>query len=104
MAVKHLSKNDFDAFIGKGYSVIDFWASWCGPCQMMGPVFEDISKEYSKAKFAKVSTEEEQELAAKYRIMSIPCLVVFKDGKEIGRILGFMPKDSLKKEIERYIK
>ncbi len=88
MAVKHLSKADFDLFVSKGHAVVDFWASWCGPCQMLGPVFEELSNEYKKARFAKVSTEEEQELSARFQVRSIPCMIVFEDGKETGRILG----------------
>ncbi len=81
--------------------VIDFWASWCGPCQMMKPVFEEVSLEFEgKLKFAKLSTEDEPEIAQQYDIRGIPCLVIFKDGKESTRLVGFMQKEELKEKLE----
>ncbi len=81
--------------------IIDFWASWCMPCKMMAPVFEDLSKDYvGKLKFAKVNTEEQQLLASEFGIMSIPTLVIVKDKTEIGRISGFGPKPALKARID----
>ena len=69
--------------------IVDFWAPWCGPCKMMAPVFEKVSKGFPlKTLFAKVNTEEEQNLGARFNIRSIPTLVIFKDGKEIQRVSG----------------
>lgn len=85
--------------------VIDFWASWCGPCQMMTPVFEELSKEYTgKLKFCKVNTETEPALASHFGIRGIPCLIVAKDGEEIDRIVGFAPKEELKQQIDKILK
>ncbi len=85
--------------------VVDFWAPWCGPCQMMGPVFEDLEKDFTgKVKFCKVNVDEEQEIGAKNNIRGIPCLVIFKNGKEIGRVVGFQDKDALKEKISSHIK
>jgi thioredoxin len=105
MAVVKLGKTNFKKEIKSDLPVIvDFWASWCGPCQMLGPVFEELSKEFEgKVKFGKVSTEDESNLANEYGIRSIPCMIIFKNGVESDRILGFMNKESLKKEIQKRI-
>lgn len=74
--------------------LVDFWAPWCGPCQMAGPVLEELAKEFAgKVKFAKVNVDEEPELAAQYGVMSIPTVVVFNQGKEIDRQIGFGGKE-----------
>lgn len=86
--------------------VIDFWASWCGPCQMMAPVYEELAGEYHEqgtAKLCKLSTEEEPELAQQHGIRGIPTLGIFKDGKEVDRIVGFGPKEVLKQRIDQGI-
>jgi len=85
--------------------IIDFFADWCGPCQMMKPVFEKISKEYEgKLKFAKVNTEDNPQLAEKFEIQGIPCLIIAKKGKEVDRIVGFMSEASLKQKINDILK
>lgn len=81
--------------------VVDFWAAWCGPCRMMAPVLDQLAGEYNgNVKFAKVNVDEHQDVAARYGIMSIPTLVIFKEGQEIGRVVGYMPKDKLKEELQ----
>lgn len=81
--------------------IADFWAPWCGPCQMMKPVFEELSLMYEgKLKFVKINVDEEQELGSKFNIMGIPALVVFNNSQEVDRIVGFLPKDALKQKID----
>lgn len=79
--------------------LVDFWASWCGPCRMVGPILEAISEERSDIKICKVNVDEEQELAAQFGIMSIPTLVVVKDGKIVNKAVGAMPKGEILKLI-----
>ncbi len=85
--------------------IVDFYADWCGPCQMMKPIFEELSDSYKgKLKFAKINTDENDEIAGRYSIEGIPCLILMKKGKEIGRIIGFVGKDQLKQKIDKIIR
>jgi thioredoxin 1 len=101
---KEITAESFDKFVGKGVSVIDFWAAWCGPCQMMGPIFEEVAKEMEgKAAFGKVDVDKTGELAQRFMVMSIPTLIVFKNGEQVDRISGVAPKDALKKRITDHL-
>ena len=93
MSVLHLNESEFNEKVaGSSVAMVDFWATWCGPCKMLAPVIEDIGKKYDgKAVVAKVDVDENQSLAAKYGVMSIPTVIFFKDGKEIDRKVGVMP-------------
>lgn len=103
MALVHMTEKNFESEALKSNVpvIVDFWADWCPPCKMLAPVFEELSSEYSgKLKFAKLNTDEASGIAQKYGVMSIPTLILFKGGKEAGRIVGAMPKQELKKRID----
>ncbi len=95
----HLEKENFDELI-KDKVVVDFFATWCGPCKMLGPVFEELSTEINDIKFVKVDIDEHEDLCRKYKVMSVPTLIVFDKGKEVKRNIGFIPKDKLKEFIK----
>lgn len=80
--------------------ILDFYADWCGPCQMMKPVLEEFREAHPEIKVRAVNIDEEEELAVEYRVSSIPCLVVLKDGKEVNRAVGVMPLKKLEKLAE----
>ncbi|MGX8774571.1 MAG: thioredoxin [Bacillota bacterium] len=76
--------------------LVDFWATWCGPCRMLAPTIEEIAEEYEgKVKVGKVNVDDEQELAFRFGIMSIPTLIVFKNGEAVNQTMGFQPKESI---------
>ncbi|MCG6553323.1 MAG: thioredoxin [Candidatus Magnetominusculus sp. LBB02] len=84
--------------------LVDFWAVWCGPCRMVAPIVEDIAKEYAgKLKVLKLNTDENPDIASKYKIMGIPTLMLFKHGEKIDQLVGAVPKNQLKEKIDAHL-
>lgn len=97
MAHMDLTEKNFDSVIGSGITLVDFWASWCGPCRMLSPIVEELSKTH---KVGKVNVDEEMALAQRYGITSIPSLLVFKGGKLVNQSLGYQSLESLQALME----
>lgn len=96
--MKHLDDTNFDQEIASGVTLVDFYADWCGPCRMMNPIIEELAKELEgKAKIVKLDIERAQKTTATFGVTSIPTVIVFKDGKEVNRVVGLRDKDALKK-------
>jgi thioredoxin 1 len=83
--------------------IIDFWAEWCGPCKIVGPIFEELSTDMTNIKFCKINVDNNQDLAGKFAVKSIPTLIVFKNGEEVDRIVGALGKDDLQQKIKEII-
>ncbi len=98
-----INDEEFEEFINKNPAVvIDCWAPWCGPCRMVGPIIDELAGEMKgKVAFAKLNVDNNRDTSQKYRIMSIPTLLYFKDGELKGQSVGAMPKEMLEKEIEK---
>lgn len=97
MSVLHITKENFQREVleSEKPDLLDFWAAWCGPCRMVGPILEEVAEERPDIKVCKVNVDDEQELASAYRIMSIPTLMVVKDGKIVSQSAGARPKSDI---------
>ena len=97
MEIIDVNKDTFDNEVSSGTVLVDFNASWCGPCRMIRPILDEIAEEKANSKIVSVDIDEQSELAEKYNVSSIPCLVLFKDGKEVTRSVGLKPKEEIEK-------
>jgi thioredoxin 1 len=98
------AKFESDINVSEKLVIVDMWADWCGPCKMMEPVLEEIAKEHGeKVKVIKINIDQNQETPIRFNIMNIPTLLFFKDGKEVDRLIGAIPKKQLNKKIENYL-
>ena len=95
MSVKILNKSNFDETIARGTTLVDFYADWCGPCKMVAPIVSEISDERADITVGKINVDDCPELAIAFGVASIPTLIVFKDGKEAAKIIGYRPKDDI---------
>jgi len=98
-----VTDSTFDEIVLKSANpvLVDFWATWCRPCQMVAPILEELTGEYAgKLIIAKLDIDQNQQTAQKYRVMSIPTMIVFKNGQPVKNIVGFKPKNSLKEELD----
>lgn len=102
MATTTITKDNFKSEVldFQGTVLIDFWADWCGPCRMLSPVIDEVAAENPAIKVGKVNVDAEQELAAQFGIMSIPTLLVFKNGQKAGESIGLVPKEQVEKLIQ----
>ncbi len=100
--LKHANESNFTDMTGKGLVLVDFFATWCGPCKMLSPVLEDLASDRDSIDIVKVDIDESMNLARQYGIMSVPTLVLMKDGKILAKTSGFQPKDSIQRWIEEH--
>lgn len=104
MAITHATDQNFTSETGSGTVLVDFWAPWCGPCKMIAPVLEELDSDMGEqVKIVKVDVDENQETAAKFGIMSIPTLLVLKDGEVVDKVVGFQPKEALAGLLEKHV-
>ncbi len=99
-----VNKEEFESIKNQGVLLVDFFADWCGPCKMIAPVLEELSMEYEgKLNIVKVNVDQENALAGEYGVMSIPNLILFKDGKIVKQVVGYQPKAALKALLEEVL-
>ena len=101
-----ISDQEFNEIIKNGHKlvVVDFFAEWCMPCLMLSPVIEELAEEMKEVKFVKINVDDNKELAGKYQVSSIPCLILFKDGKEVERLIGNQTQEEIENKINENLK
>lgn len=100
MAIVELNDKNFDQAVTEGIMIVDFWAPWCGPCRMLSPTIDEIANELPHIKVGKVNVDDNHELAMRFSVMSIPTVIIFKDGKIMETSVGVVAKNVLKAKIE----
>lgn len=104
MAISHVTDQTFSTEIKEGLVLVDFWAPWCGPCKMIAPVLEEIDGEMGdKVRIIKLNVDEYAGTAGKFGVMSIPTLILFKDGVAVDKVIGFYPKEALTEIISKHM-
>lgn len=102
--VKILDDTNFEVTVNKGVSLVDFWAAWCGPCKVQGPIIDEVADEMlEKANICKVDVDSNQKISQKYGIRNIPTILIFKDGKPVEKLVGVKPRGVLIKTIESHL-
>lgn len=103
MAIVNATDQNFANETSQGLVLVDFWATWCGPCKMIAPVLEELDSEMSETvKIVKVDVDENQETAGQFQVMSIPTLLLMKDGEVVDKVVGFQPKEALADLVKRH--
>ena len=105
MSVQHITDDEYENAVLKSETpvLVDFWASWCGPCKMVGPILEELSEELSGVKIVKIDIDQNNAWAGKLGIMSIPTMLIYKDGEVVAKQVGALPKEELKGFIQAHI-
>ncbi len=104
MAIVNATDQNFSAETSQGLVLVDFWAPWCGPCKMIAPVLEELDSEMSDTvKIAKVDVDENPETAGNFGVMSIPTLILLKDGEIVDKAVGFQPKEALAELVKKHV-
>jgi thioredoxin 1 len=104
MAISNVTDTNFSSETSSGVVLADFWAPWCGPCKMIAPVLEELDGDLGdKVKIVKLDVDDNQETAAQFGVMSIPTLIVFKDGQQVEKVLGFQPKEALENLLKKHL-
>ena len=103
MAVEHLSESNFDSVIQSGVTLVDFFATWCGPCKMLSPIIEELAEEADGFSVYKVDIDECEDLALDFSVMSVPTLIIFKDGEEAERLIGVRSKADILSVVSSFI-
>ena len=102
--VEEITEQDFQDIVSEPIALVDFFAEWCIPCLMMAPVIEELADKIKGVKFAKVNVDENSGLANRFKVMSIPTLIIFKGGKEVERIIGSQTAESIEEKLKKYFK
>lgn len=104
MAISHVTDQTFNTEVKEGLVLVDFWAPWCGPCKMIAPVLEEINGEIGdKVRIIKLNVDENSETVRKFGVMSIPTLILFKEGEVVEQVIGFHPKEALTELISKHL-